>query len=222
MQTLVLRHEKFEGLGYFAACLESRGILFTYRDLGAEFSGWPTGFDSLIVMGGPMSANDPLPGLADELKLLDHALGHNMPILGVCLGSQLLAKALGGRVYRNCELEIGWAPVHFTDTGRADPLFSDVPSPTVYLHWHGETFDLPQGAEWLAYSEKTRHQAFRYRDNVYGLQFHPEITPEMIDDWQAQPCNCGDVATLQQPIDPHSFDQSHHAAKIIDEWLAVA
>jgi GMP synthase (glutamine-hydrolysing) len=222
MQTLVLRHEKFEGLGHFAACLESRGILFTYRDLGTEFSGWPAGFDALIVMGGPISANDPLPGLTDELKLIDHALDQNLPILGVCLGSQLIAKALGGRVYRNAALEIGWAPVHFTVAGLADAMFRDLSSPTEFFHWHSETFDLPPGAEWLAYSEKTRHQSFRYRDNTYGLQFHPEITPQMIDDWQTQPCNCGDVATLDGPIDAHKFDQSHLAAKIIDGWLAAA
>jgi GMP synthase (glutamine-hydrolysing) len=222
MQILVLRHEKFEGLGHFTDALESKGILFAYRDLGTEFSGWPKGFDSLIVMGGPMSANDSLPGLADELKLIDHALGQNMPILGVCLGSQLIAKTLGARVYRNEKLEVGWEPVHFTDAGRADPMFGDVSSPTMFFHWHGETFDLPNGAEWLAHSEKTRHQAFRYRDNVYGLQFHPEITPEMIEDWQSQPCNCGDVATLERPIDSRAFDQSHLAAKIIDGWLAAA
>ncbi len=222
MQALVLRHEKFEGLGHFADGLESSGILFTYRDLGARFSGWPAGFDALIVMGGPMSANDPVPGLADELKLIDHALGQNMPILGVCLGSQLIAKSLGARVYRNEKLEVGWEPVHFTEAGRADLMFGDVPSPTMFFHWHGETFDLPHGAEWLAYSEKTRHQAFRYRKNVYALQFHPEITPQMIDDWQTQPCNCGDVATLDGPIDAHAHDQSAIAARIVDGWLTAS
>jgi GMP synthase (glutamine-hydrolysing) len=221
MQALVLRHEKFEGLGHFAECLESRGILFTYRDLGAKFSGWPAGFDSLIVMGGPMSANDPLPGLADELKLIDHALGQNMPILGVCLGSQLIAKALGARVYRNPELEIGWAPIRLTDMGGGDPIFRELDSQT-FFHWHGETFSLPAGAEWLAYSDKTRYQAFRYRKNVYGLQFHPEITPEMIVDWQSQPCNCGDVATLDEPIDAHAHDQSATAARIVDGWLSAS
>ena len=220
-QILVLRHEQFEGLGHFAPCFEEAGMLYAYRDLGTAGAEWPAGFDSLVVLGGPMSANDPLAGLQDELRLIDHALTQNLPILGICLGAQLIAKALGARVFRNRDLEIGWAPIRLTDLGGGDAMFHDLDSQT-FFHWHGETFDLPNRAEWLACSEKTRYQAFRYGKTVYGLQFHPEVTPEMIEDWQAQPCNCGDVATLEAPIDPHAFDQSHLAAKIIDRWLAAA
>ena len=98
-------------------------------------------------MGGPMSANDPLPGLLNELRLIDQALKAAVPLLGVCLGSQLIAKALGARVYRNAEPEIGWAPVHLTEAGLRDPLFTGIPSPSTFFHWHSETFDLPAGAE---------------------------------------------------------------------------
>src|SRR5579871_6328097 len=162
MQILVLRHEKFEGLGHFARCFEDAGMLYAYRDLSTAEVAWPAGFDSLVVLGGPMSANDPLPELQGELRLIDHALTQNLPILGVCLGAQLIAKALGARVYRNRDLEVGWAPVHLTDAGRRDLMFGNIPSPTTFFHWHGDTFDLPNRAEWLAYSDKTRHQAFRY------------------------------------------------------------
>ncbi len=180
-----------------------------------------TDYDRLIVMGGPMSANDPITGLADELRTIDRALVRGTPILGICLGSQLIAKALGARVYRNSELEIGWEPVYLTDAGCADPLFHGTQSPATFFHWHGETFDLPSGAEWLAWSKKTRHQAYRYGSNVYGLQFHPELDSAMIADWCEQPVNCGDVATLAKPVDPKAHDQSAAAERIIAHWISL-
>ncbi len=167
-----------------------------------------------------MSANDPLASLSAELRLIERALKDGTPMLGVCLGAQLIAKALGAPVYRNAELEIGWAPVHFTDAGKADPLFCGMQSPTTFFHWHGETFDLPAGAEWLAYSEKCRHQAYRFGRNVYGLQFHPEVTAAMVEDWQEQAVNCGDVASLGGPIDPGAHDQAALAAQVVEGWMA--
>jgi len=220
MSLLVLRHEVFEHLGLLAQPLIDRGIPFTYLDL--DDPEVPSDYDGMIVLGGPMSANDPLPGLARELKLIDQALTSGMPLLGVCLGSQLIAKALGARVYRNAALEIGWEPVHLTENGQRDPLFRGIDSPTTFFHWHGETFDLPKGAEWLACSQKTRHQAYRFGSNVYGLQFHPEVDAEMIADWYRQPVNCGDVATLREPIDPHAHDQSSAARTILENWLDCA
>jgi len=168
-----------------------------------------------------MSANDRLPGLADELRLIERALDRGTPVLGICLGSQLIAKALGARVYRNAELEIGWDAVHLTEAGRADPLFRGIESPATFFHWHGETFDLPDGAVSLAHSAKTRHQAYRFGSNVYGLQFHPEVDAAMIADWCRQPVNCGDVATLDQPIDPEMHDQRGLAGRLIENWLAL-
>ena len=170
-------------------------------------------------MGGPMSANDPLPGLAEELGLIRRAVIEGMPLLGICLGSQLIAKALGARVYRNRELEIGWEPVHLTDAGRADPLFSGLASPLMLFHWHGETFDLPEGAERLAWSAKCRHQAFRYGRSVYGLQFHPEVTSAMIADWCEQPVNCGDMTAIGQAPDPNFADLKPVARQIVTRWL---
>lgn len=220
MQThplLVLRHEPFEHLGYFAEVLEKHKIPFAYIDLGQTL---PARAEApLIVMGGPQSANDPLAGIAAELKFIEQAIIAGLPVLGICLGSQLIAKALGARVYKNKYSEIGWAPVHFTEHAGGDPLFGDIPSPSPFFHWHGETFDLPHGAAWLAYTEKCQNQAFCFKQNVYGVQFHPEITPAMIEDWCAQPANCGDVATLDGPIDPYAFDTSHQAQKILSGWL---
>src|SRR5579871_5610655 len=151
---LVLRHEPFEHLGSFANVLLNKQMAYEYYDLD-DMSALHE-YDSLIVMGGPISANDDRPGLRKELRLIDKALSENMPLLGICLGSQLIAKALGARVYRNQELEIGWEPVWLTGAGKVDPLFQQVRSPETFFHWHGETFDLPQGADWLAYSKKCK------------------------------------------------------------------
>ena len=116
-------------------------------------------------------------------------------------GAQLIAKALGARVYRNRAKEIGWYPVYWTDAGRAEWRLSE---PETVFHWHGETFDLPAGAELLAYSDLCRHQAYRVGKNILGLQFHLEVTPEMIADWLTQDANCGDVREVESPIDSNA------------------
>ena len=140
-------------------------------------------------------------------------------MLGICLGAQLIAKALGAHVFRNREKEIGWAPVYFTDAADGDPVLGGLPSPTTFFHWHSETFALPAGAESLAYSDKCRQQAFRFHNTVYGIQFHPEITPEMIVDWSTQPGNCGDAASLDGPLDPNAADTLPLARRILEGWL---
>jgi GMP synthase (glutamine-hydrolysing) len=219
MEILVLRHEPFEHLGHFARHLASRNIPFIYRDLGQPLS--LDGYAGVIIMGGPQSANDREPGLLAELRVIEEGLEAELPILGVCLGAQLIAKALGARVYKNTAEEIGWAPVYFTEAAKGDRVLGDFKSPTTFFHWHGETFDLPQGAEWLAYSELTRHQAFRHGRDVYGVQFHPEIQAEMIVDWSAQPVNCGDVEKLTEAIDPHAVDSESLARAVLDGWLSL-
>jgi GMP synthase (glutamine-hydrolysing) len=219
MGILVLRHEPFEHLGHFARLLEMKQIPFAYRDLGQPLS--VEGCAGAIIMGGPQSANDPNPGLIAEMRLIEEVLDAGVPILGVCLGAQLIAKVLGGRVYRNAEEEIGWAPVYFTDAAKNDPVLGGFASPTTFFHWHGETFELPQGATWLAYSDLCKQQAFRYAGNVYGVQFHPEIQPAMIVDWSAQPANCGSVETLAQPIDPQAFDTERLARGVLEGWLSL-
>jgi len=223
MSILVVRHEPFEHLGRFAEILEQKKIPCFYKDLGEPMALDAGALDTcrgVIIMGGPQSANDSLPGLLAELKLIEQAVAAGTPVLGICLGAQLIAKALGARVYRNPDKEIGWAPVYFTEAAARDPVFSGIGSPAMLFHWHGETFDLPAGAEWLAYSDKCRHQAFRFGTNVYGVQFHPEITPEMIVDWPAQPANCGDVHTLDAPLDPHVVDTAPLARRMLEGWLS--
>jgi GMP synthase (glutamine-hydrolysing) len=218
MPVLVLRHEPFEHLGHFAEVLEENRVGYRYHELGEPLP--REQYSGLIIMGGPMSANDGLAGLRDELELIERALRDEVPMLGICLGSQLIAKALGARVYRNTDLEIGWEPVWWTDAAKDDALFGGMASPEMFFHWHGETFDLPEGAEWLAYSEKCRHQAYRYGTKVYGIQFHPEITAEMIADWCLQPVNCGDVEAAGV-MDPLAHDTRENSRKVMEAWVGL-
>jgi GMP synthase-like glutamine amidotransferase len=214
---MVLRHERFEHLGYFGEILNDLHIPFVYNDLNDKLELSPHA--GLIVMGGPQSANDS--DMSAEMHFIQQAIDEKYPVLGICLGAQLIAKALGAHVYRNREKEIGWAPVHFTEIAQSDPVLGGLDSPSMFFHWHSETFTQPPGTDLLAYSDKCRQQAFRYRDAVYGIQFHPEITSAMIVDWSAQPVNCGDVETLDAPIDPHAAATEPLARHILEGWLAL-
>lgn len=204
MRVLAFRHVPFEGAGLIESVLAARGIALHYADLydpGAANPD-PAAFDALIFMGGPMSVNDDLAYLRWEMEAIRSAVERRQPVLGICLGAQLTAKALGARVYRNSEKEIGWFDVTFSEAAQSDPLFAGVPPRETLFHWHGETFDLPDGAVLLASSERCRNQAFRLGETTYGLQFHIEVTPEMIAEWCLQYENCGDVTELEAPIDP--------------------
>ena len=204
MKVLAFRHVPFEHVGLIAPPLAGRGIAIDYADLYRDSAPplEPECYDGLIFMGGPMSVNDPLPYLQQEMRWIEQAARRGQPLLGVCLGAQLIAKAMGARVYRNPVKEIGWFEIEFTTDGARDPLFTGAGASELVFHWHGETFDLPSGAVHLASSEACRHQAFRLGTNTYGLQFHLEVTPAMIADWCEQDANCGDVRELPQPLDP--------------------
>jgi GMP synthase-like glutamine amidotransferase len=203
MRVLAFRHVPFEHLGLIAETLAERAIDFAYVDL-YEPADTPNidGADGFIFMGGPMSVNDNFPYIRQELRIIQDAVAQGKPVLGVCLGSQLIAKALGGNVYSNPVKEIGWFEVRFTEAAQADRLFAGLNGPELVFHWHGETFDLPADAALLASSGRCRNQAFRVGNNVYGLQFHLEVTPDMIADWCEQDANCGDMREIETRIDP--------------------
>lgn len=204
MKVLAFRHAPFEDLGLIAPALEAHGIGYEYVDLhGGAAVPDTSAADGLIFMGGPMSVNDDLPWLREEEAIIRQAVARDLPLLGVCLGAQLIAKALGAEVRRNPVKEIGWYEIELTSAAQDDPLFHALPSRETVFHWHGETFELPEGAELLASSEACRRQAFRIGSHAYGLQFHLEVTPSMIADWCEQDANCGDVRELTLPIDPH-------------------
>lgn len=211
MSVVALRHVPFEHLGLIAESLASRSIDWHYVDLqdNPEGAAEAVAADGLIVMGGPMSANDPDPYLAQEREIIVRAVESGKPVLGVCLGAQQIARAMGARVYKNSVKEIGWFPVRWTEPAARDTVFHGLTGPETVFHWHGETFELPAGAEWLAYSAGCRHQAFRLGKKVYGIQFHLEVTPAMISDWCQQDSNEGDMQEVETPIDPN-----HNAVRL--------
>lgn len=178
MKVQVFQHAPFEDLGSIRFWLDQRGAEISYtRWFAGDTIATLAGCDMLIAMGGPMSVNDEieLPWLKDEKAAVQDAIARDIPVLGVCLGAQLIASALGARVYRNAVKEIGWFPVRAP--ARSGSSFGFPPECLVF-HWHGETFDLPEGATPLARSEACEHQAFQVKQNVIGLQFHLEMTPD--------------------------------------------
>jgi GMP synthase-like glutamine amidotransferase len=214
----IIRHVPFEDIGHIGPILSGRGHDIEYRTLGETLDLGRS--DALIIMGGPMSVNDPDPWVSIEIQAIEEAMRRAIPVLGICLGAQLIAKALGQPVTRNPVKEIGWYPIHWRNEAAADPLFHSLHSPETLFHWHGETFGLPEGSVWLAYSERCPHQAFRYGTNIYGLQFHPEVTPEMIADWSRQDQMCAEARELDSPLNPdlNSARQSEVAHLVFGRW----
>jgi len=176
----VLQHVEFEGPAAIADWAASRGVPVHVCHLGGnDILPSIYDFDMLTVMGGPMSANDQaqFDWLGPEIALIREAIAAETIVCGVCLGAQMIAKALGARVYPGSAKEIGWFPVERTG---AHPLFDDLPDSFTPLHWHGETFDLPHGAKLLAKSKITVNQAFAVGQRVLGLQFHLEATEDSV------------------------------------------
>jgi GMP synthase (glutamine-hydrolysing) len=221
MRVLAFRHVPFEGLGLIAPVLAKRDIDVDYADLYEAGSAMPdiAAYDALIFLGGPMSVNDDLPYLGGEMELIRRAMARRQPILGICLGAQLIAHALGAKVRRNSAKEIGWYSLRFSEAAENDRLFHGLAAETVF-HWHGETFDLPPGAELLASSDLCRNQAFRIGEYVYALQFHLEVTPDIIADWCVQDENCGDVRELEGAIDPcfNAPRLAELSARVFGNW----
>jgi GMP synthase (glutamine-hydrolysing) len=224
MHVLAFRHVPFEGLGHIAPALEARSIRVACSDAfrDAEPPDWRSAA-GLVFMGGPMSANDDLPFIPREIAIIEEAVRAGTPVLGICLGAQLLARALGARVFRNPLKEIGWAPVYWTEAARGDRLLAGLDSAETVFHWHGETYDLPAGAEWLAWSDACRHQAFRAGPSAYGFQFHLEVTPAMISAWCCEDANSGDVRELSAPIDPsaNAARLAELSGLVFDRWAGL-
>lgn len=181
MRVQVLQHVPFEGLGSIEAWLSERGAaVHTTRFYQSPVLPDLRSIDLVIAMGGPMSVNDERehPWLKEEKAFVKEAVDRGCGVLGVCLGAQMIASALGARVFANAHREIGWFQVQAV-VADAD-AFRFPPQATVF-HWHGETFDLPPGAIHLAKSAGCKNQAFQIGSNVIGLQFHLETTPETAD-----------------------------------------
>ncbi|NJD55519.1 MAG: hypothetical protein FIA94_03830 [Nitrospirae bacterium] len=194
MSVLILKNIAAEGPGTIEDFLAKSGIGYSVVDLTSSVFPSAAPYDTLVMMGGPMSVNesDIYPYIDTEAELARAFMKQGKKVLGVCLGAQIMAKALGARVYPGPEKEIGWYDIGLTPEGSEDPLMEKLASgprsgsaggTCKVFHWHGETFDIPEGAVRLAQSVLYPNQAFRYGKNAYAFQFHIEVRRQMIYDW---------------------------------------
>jgi GMP synthase-like glutamine amidotransferase len=203
---LVLQHIACEPPAAFEDELRSRGLDLVRVELdeGEPLPDWRD-FPAIVVMGGPMGAYDEgeHSWLAPEKQLLREAVDADVPVWGVCLGAQLLAGALGARVYPGEQPEVGLLPVELTPAAASDPVFGEAPSSFPTLQWHGDTFDLPEGATLLASSPAYPNQAFRI-GRSYGLQFHIEVSLELATEWGEVPAY---AQSLEATLGPGALDR---------------
>lgn len=198
MSILVIKHVDWEGLGVWEDFCRQKGVAV---EVVALHRGNPlppaAQYQGVITLGGPMNVyqEEQYPFLKMEDQFIREAFNEGVPLLGVCLGGQLLAKAAGGLVVLNAAKEIGWHRVTLNEMGERDPLFAGLPESFTVFQWHTDTFHPPVRAVPLASSETCEHQAFRLRGVAYGLQFHLEVTPRMIEEWVRQ-------YELVEPDDP--------------------
>ncbi len=187
----IIRHIGVEGLGSIEDVLKARNLHYKYIDTWRDSMPLNvSNYSAVIILGGPMGVyeQDKYPFIKKELFLIEEARRLNIPVIGICLGSQMIAQALGGKVYKGSAKEIGWYDIHFTQEASHDKLFASVKaaqdeSTTIKVfQWHGDTFDLPGEAVVLASSKLYTNQAFRV-DNIYGLQFHIEVKEADIKNW---------------------------------------
>ena len=224
---LAIRHLPFEDLGYFENVLATHGFDVKYLDAPiVSLRAIETAdADLAIVLGGPVSANDEndYPFLAAELAMLERRLAERRPTLGICLGGQLMARALGAHVATGVTNEIGWIPLSLSESGRNSPVRHFETHPV--FHWHGDAFELPDGALSLASTAGCAHQAFSLGSNLLGLQFHPEITAQGLETWYVghyralrDPKN-PDVATLRQDAARHASELRMRGEAFLTDWL---
>jgi len=181
----IIRHIKCEGPGYLENTLKKYKIpvRLIAIDQGDVIPATPADTSGLIIMGGPMSVNDDDEWISRETGFIRDAIDKDLPVLGHCLGGQFIAKALGARITANPVKEIGWLPVTATNSQRQPEWLAQFKIPQYVFHWHGETFDVPEGARPLLSSEHCANQAFIYKDNVLAFQCHIEMKADMIDEW---------------------------------------
>ncbi|HGX93625.1 MAG TPA: type 1 glutamine amidotransferase [Candidatus Tenderia sp.] len=224
----IFRHIAHEGPGYLGLFLNRQNIPFEIIevDQGAPIPQTPDNSAGLVFMGGPMSVNDPLPWIEPELALIRQAVACKMPVLGHCLGGQLISKALGGSISSNHTKEIGWLDVERLDNATARSWLTDLPQRFAAFHWHGETFSIPAGASHILKSDHCRHQAFAF-DNVLAMQCHIEMTAELVPLWAD--CNAQEIAqpsatvqsktTMTQNLEQRVAALQKVADQLYSRWL---
>jgi len=222
-----IRHIGFEDLGSFAAPLRESGYDIEYIDVAESDPATLDALaaDLLVVLGGPIGVydHDAYPVVTDEIRLLRARLAADRPTLGICLGAQLMAAALGARVYPGPTREIGWSALELADAAKPNPLAAlrEVP----VLHWHGDTFDLPEDTTLLASTALCKNQAFSRGPNVLGLQFHPEVLGARFEHWLLGHANelatAGiDPGMLRRDSQRYAGDLEKAGAGMLAAWLS--
>ena len=234
MDVLVLQHIACEPPGAFEDVLTAAGadIHRVELDEGEPLPSWQN-YVAIVAMGGPMSVNDDaeLPWLTAEKQAIADAVKAGVPYWGSCLGVQLLAASLGARVYSGTQPEVGVLPVALTGDGRSDPVFAGLPPEFLTLQWHGDTFDLPDGATLLASSSAYPNQAFRVGQTAYGVQFHVEVTDQMAREWAQVPAyaeyadrvlGAGGIDRLMTEFDAARDRMLDVGRRMFERWVDIA
>ena len=234
MNVLVLQHIACEPPGVYEDVLDEQGATIHRVELdeGDPLPDWRE-FDAIVAMGGPMGAldDDEHPWLTDEKRLIADAVRSGLPFWGVCLGVQLLAAGLGARVYSGSAPEVGVLPVLLTDEALTDPVFAGTPRELLSLQWHGDTFDLPDGATRLAGSPAYPNQAFRVGADAYGVQFHLEVSPALAREWADVPAYAeslervlgkGALDRLIAELEARADGLLSHGRRLFERWLGAA
>lgn len=213
-RVLVFQHVAAEPLGTLDPMLRQRGHRIRYVNFHRHPDAHPSidRYQALIVLGGPMMPDqgDRYPHLLSEMRCIEEALKQDMPVLGICLGAQLLAHALGAPMRPSPAWEIGWYDLAPTPLTAADPVFCGLTQPRPVFQWHGYTFDLPAGAAHLARSELCDHQAFRYGAHAYGFQFHLELDERLINRWLNLPAYIEELEKSDVPHDAETIRRHTH------------
>ena len=227
---LIIRHSATEGAGYFSEFLDRNAIAWQLLriDTGDALPDILNGYSGLCLMGGAMSVNDDLPWIPKELALIRQAVNEDIPVIGHCLGGQLLSKAMGGAVTKNPIKEIGWGEVRVTDTHAAEGWISNGAQPINVFHWHGETFSIPPHGVRILESAHCANQAFILNNRHLGLQCHIEMTPAMVQTWcesgveeiAASPSSAVQTAAVMQANLETQTQQLHAIAdKMYARWI---
>jgi len=225
---LAIRHVHFEDLGSLEPQLANAGYRVSYADAGLDDIAALDALtpDLLVVLGGPVGAyeDDRYPFLTDEARMLEARLRAERPTLGICLGAQLMALALGARVYPSPVKEIGWAPIVLSPAGSESPVRHLGEKGLAVLHWHGDTFDLPNGANCLASTAICRNQAFSWGQNALAFQFHPEVVGARLERWFIG--HACEISAAKLSVNAMRADTVRYAARLqaqaqkcFDEWL---
>lgn len=226
MRIVVFQHEALIGPGYLGEAFERRGArLDLVRADRAEPIPADLGrADALMVLGGTMNVYQEAehPWLVAEDRAITESLGRGQAVLGVCLGGQMLAKALGAPVHLRRERELGLMPIELTPEGRDDRLFAGLGDRPEFVSWHDDTFEPPAGAVRLAASAGCANHAFRYGERAYGLQFHPEVSPEMVASWLAgfKPDGRIDTASFRREVEAQAEALRERADRLVGNFLS--